>query len=151
MPDKVNPSIPEMVNQVCFQVIDCDTTICVSAEAGQLELNVMMPVIAWNAIHETSILREAMQALRTRCVEGIEADPARCRELLDRSTAVATALSPYIGYAATAAIAKESVRTGTPIRQLVAERGLMEDRQIDEVLSAENMTRPGIVGGGKKA
>ena len=74
MPGKVNPSIPEMVNQVCFQVIGCDTTVAVAAEAGQLELNVMMPVIAWNALHASTILREAMQALRTRCVDGIEAD-----------------------------------------------------------------------------
>ena len=97
MPGKINPSVPEMVNQVCYQVIGCDTTICVAAEAGQLELNVMMPVIAWNAIHASTILRESMKALRTRCVDGIEADPQRCRELLDRSTAVATALNPYIG------------------------------------------------------
>ena len=150
MPGKVNPSIPEMVNQVCFQVIGCDTTVCTAAEAGQLELNVMMPVIAWNAIHETTILREAMNVLRTRCVDSIEADPVRCRELLDRSTAVATALSPYIGYAATAEIAKESVRTGKPIRQIVVERRLMDERQLDRVLSAENMTRPGIAGEEKK-
>jgi aspartate ammonia-lyase len=146
MPGKVNPSIPEMVNQVCFQVIGCDTTVCASAEAGQLELNVMMPVIAWNALHSSTILRNAMDALRTRCVDGIEADAARCRELLDRSTAVATALSPYIGYAKTAEIAKASVRTGRPIRELVLEAGLMDARQLDRVLSADAMTRPGIPG-----
>src|SRR5213079_2560969 len=107
-------------------VMGCDTTICVAAEAGQLELNVMMPVIAWNGIHASRILRESMNALRTRCVDGIEADAARCRELLDRSTAVATALSPYIGYAATAEIAKESVTTGKPVRELVLERKLLD-------------------------
>jgi aspartate ammonia-lyase len=148
MPGKVNPSIPEMVNQVCFQVIGCDTTICMAAEAGQLELNVMMPVIAWNAIHSATILRNSMDALRTRCVDGIESDAERCRELLDRSTAVATALSPYLGYARTAEIAKESVKTGRPIRELVLERGLMDAAQLDRVLSAEVMTRPGIAGGG---
>jgi aspartate ammonia-lyase len=146
MPGKVNPSIPEMVNQVCFQVIGCDTTVCAAAEAGQLELNVMMPVIAWNAIHASTILRQAMTALAARCVDGIEADEARCRELLDRSTAVATALSPYIGYAATAEIAKQSVKTGRPIRELVLERGLMDARQLDRILSAEVMTQPGIAG-----
>jgi len=146
MPGKVNPSIPEMVNQVCFQVIGCDMTICAAAEAGQLELNVMMPVIAWNGIHSSTILRTAMDSLRTRCVDGIEADAERCRELMDRSTAVATALSPYIGYAKTAAIAKESVKTGKPIRQLVAEQGLMPVDQLDRVLSAEAMTQPGIAG-----
>jgi aspartate ammonia-lyase len=146
MPGKVNPSVPEMVNQVCYQVIGCDVTIAAAAEAGQLELNVMMPVIAWNALHASTILRESMKALRVRCVDGIEADPARCRELLERSTAVATALSPYIGYAKTAEIAKEAVRTGRTIRELVLERGLMEAKRLDEVLSAEHMTRPGIAG-----
>jgi aspartate ammonia-lyase len=146
MPGKVNPSIPEMVNQVCFQVIGCDTTVCAATEAGQLELNVMMPVIAWNALHASTILRNAMDTLRQRTVAGIEADQARCRELLDRSTAVATALSPYIGYGATAEIAKESVKTGTPIRQLVLERGLIDAAQLDRILSAEAMTEPGIAG-----
>jgi len=146
MPGKVNPSVPEMVNQVCYQVIGCDATICAAAEAGQLELNVMMPVIAWNAIHSSTILRNAMVTLRTRTVDGIEANADRCRELLDRSTAVATALSPYIGYAKTAEIAKESVATGRSIRDLVLERGLMDARQLDRILSVEAMTRPGIAG-----
>src|SRR5207248_8795983 len=102
MPGKVNPSVPEMMNQVCFQVMGCDATIAMACEAGQLELNVMMPVIAWNALHASTILRAAIKTLRSRCVDGIVANDARARELLDRSTAAATALSPYIGYAATA-------------------------------------------------
>jgi aspartate ammonia-lyase len=150
MPGKVNPSIPEMVNQVCFQVIGCDATVCAAAEAGQLELNVMMPVIAWNAIHASTILRNAMTVLRSKCVDGIEADAARARELLERSTAVATALSPYLGYASTAEIAKASVETGRPIRELVLERKLMDASQLDRILSAEVMTRPGVVGEGSK-
>jgi aspartate ammonia-lyase len=150
MPGKVNPSIPEMVNQVCFQVLGCDTTICTAAEAGQLELNVMMPVIAWNALHSSTILRNAMDALRTRCVDGITADAERCRELMDRSTAVATALSPYLGYAATADIAKESVKSGRPIREIVLERGLLDPTRLERILSAEVMTRPGIPGEGVK-
>ena len=108
----------------------------------------MMPVIAWNALHASTILRNSMAALRERCVDGIAADRARARELLDRSTATATALSPYIGYAATAEIAKESVKTGRPIRDLVLERGLLDAKQLDEILSVEAMTRPGIVGAG---
>jgi aspartate ammonia-lyase len=148
MPGKVNPSVPEMVNQVCFQVIGCDTTVCAAAEAGQLELNVMMPVMAWNALHASTILRTSMTSLRARCVDGLDVDAVRARELLDRSTAVATALSPYIGYAATAEIAKESVSTGRPIRELVLERGLMTSDQLDRILSAEAMTRPGISGTG---
>jgi aspartate ammonia-lyase len=146
MPGKVNPSVPEMVNQVCFQVMGCDMTVAIACEAGQLELNVMMPVIAWNAIHAATILREAMKVFRTRTVDGIVANEARARELLDRSTATATALSPYIGYAATAEIAKESVKTGKPIRQLVLERGLLDAARLDEILSVEAMTRGGIAG-----
>src|SRR5688572_18290483 len=151
MPGKVNPSVPEMVNQVCYQVMGCDVTVAAACDAGQLELNVMMPVIAWNALHMSTILRESMKALRVRCVDGIEADATHCRELLDRSTAVATALSPYIGYAKTADIAKEAVKTGKTIREIVLERGLMDARRLDEVLSAENMTRPGIAGEVRKS
>jgi aspartate ammonia-lyase len=149
MPGKVNPSVAEMVNQVCFQVMGCDTTVMIACEAGQLELNVMMPVIAWNALHASTILREAMKVLRLRCVDGIVADQARARELLDRSTASATALSPYIGYAATAEIAKESVKTGTSIRELVLQRGLIDVKRLDEILSVESMTRGGITGAGE--
>ena len=147
MPGKVNPSVPEMVNQVCFQVLGCDATILAAADAGQLELNVMMPVIAWNAIHASRIMTNAMRVLQERCVDGVRADEARCRELLDRSTAVATALSPYIGYAATAAIAKTAVETGRSIRDLVREQQLLDDDRLDAVLSAESMTTPGIAGG----
>jgi aspartate ammonia-lyase len=146
MPGKVNPSVPEMVNQVCYQVYGCDTTVCAAADAGQLELNVMMPVIAWNAIHSSTILRNAMIALRTRTVDGIEADVQRCRELLERSTAAATALSPYIGYAKTAEIAKAAVASGRSIRELVLERRLMDAAQLDRILSVDAMTRPGIAG-----
>src|SRR4051794_33415598 len=149
MPGKVNPSIPEMVNQVCFQVIGCDATIAAAAEAGQLELNVMMPVMAWNALHACSILTQALVVPRSRTVDGIAADRERCRELLDRSTAIATALSPYIGYAATAEIAKESVRTGRPIRELVLARGLLDPARLDTILAPESMTQPGIAGGGQ--
>jgi aspartate ammonia-lyase len=143
MPGKVNPSVPEMVNQVAFQVMGCDAAILAAADAGQLELNVMMPVIAWNVLHATRILTNAMRVLRLRTIDGIEADEARCRELLDRSTAVATALSPYIGYAETARIAKLSVETGRPIRELA--RGLLSDAELEAILSPERMTSPGIV------
>ena len=146
MPGKVNPSIPEMVNQVSQQVVGCDATIAAATDAGQLELNVMMPVIAWNALHATSILGRAIRVLETRCVRGITADAARARELLDRSTAVATALSPYIGYALTAEIAKASVASGRPIRDLVRERALLSDAELDAILSPEAMTSPGVPG-----
>jgi aspartate ammonia-lyase len=146
MPGKVNPSIPEMVNQVCFQVVGCDQTIAFACEAGQLELNVMMPVIAWNAIHASTILRNSMNALRTRCVDGLTADATRARTLLELSTAAATALNPYIGYAAIAQVAKAAVTSGRSIRDIVIERGLLDASTLDRVLSVEAMTRGGIVG-----
>jgi aspartate ammonia-lyase len=146
MPGKVNPSVPEMVNQVCYQVLGCDTTICAAAEAGQLELNVMMPVMAWNALHAAVILRNAMRVLRSRSVEGMRVDGERARELLDRSTAVATALSPYLGYAATAALAKEAVESGRSIRDLVESRGLLDAATLERVLSVRAMTQPGVPG-----
>ena len=118
----------------------------IAGASGNFELNVMMPVIAWNALHATRILREAMRVLTTRCVSGIRVDAARCHELLDRSTALATALSSYIGYAATADIAKASIATGRPIRDLVRERRLVPDDQLDAILSAEAMTSPGVPG-----
>jgi aspartate ammonia-lyase len=146
MPGKVNPSIAEMVNQVCFQVIGCDTTVALACEAGQLELNVMMPVIAWNALHASTILREAMRAFQTRSIDGLEVNQERARELLERSTADATALSPHIGYAATAEIAKESVKTGKSVRTLVLERQLLDTERLDAILSADAMTRGGVLG-----
>jgi aspartate ammonia-lyase len=150
MPGKVNPSVPEMVNQVCYQVTGCDQTIHSAADAGQLELNVMMPVIAWNAIHASRILRQAMKIFQERCIAGIEADEERCRELLDRSTAVATALSPHIGYAVTAEIAKHAVLTGRAVKDIARERKLLTDRELDTILSAEAMTSPGVPGGSKE-
>jgi aspartate ammonia-lyase len=146
MPGKVNPSVPEMVNQVGYQVIGCDAAITAASDAGQLELNVMMPVIAWNALHASRILERAMHVLQVRCVAGIQADPERARELLDRSSALATALSPYIGYAETANIAKASVQSGRPIRELVRERRLLPDAELDAILEPEAMTSPGIPG-----
>jgi aspartate ammonia-lyase len=150
MPGKVNPSVPEMVNQVCQQVWGCDATILAACAGGQLELNVMMPVIAWNALHASTILGNAMKVLTTRCVNGIQADDARCRELLDRSTAVATALSPYIGYAETADIAKAAVKTGRSIADIVRERKLLPEDKLAGILSPEAMTSPGIPGASEK-
>ena len=147
MPGKVNPSVPEMVNQVCYQVYGCDATIAAAADAGQLELNVMMPVIAWNALHAATILGRALNILATRTVDGLDVDVQRCRELLDRSTAVATALSPYLGYARTAEVAKDAVATGRSIRDVLLARGWMAAEQLDAILSPDAMTSPGVVGG----
>lgn len=146
MPGKVNPSIAEMVNQVCFQVIGCDTTILFSAQAGQLELNVMMPVVAFNLIHEMEILRNAVETFKQRCIDGITANPERCQFYAENSTSVVTVLSPHIGYLAAAEIAKEYLRSGKPIRDLVLEKGLLTPEQLKKVFDLRGMTEPGIHG-----
>jgi fumarate hydratase class II len=146
MPGKVNPSIPEMVNQVCFQVLGNDVTVTTAAEAGQLELNVMMPVIAHNLFFSMMILTNATRVLAERCVEGIEADAAQCAYWLERSPALVTALAPKIGYAEAAKLAKEAVAKNVTVRQLVMEKGLLQGKELDQVLDLRAMTELGVSG-----
>ena len=147
MPGKINPSIPEMVNQVCFQVIGCDTTVAVASEHGQLELNVMMPVIAHNLLLSMIILTNAAATLTERCVKGIEAHEDMCAYWVERSAALATALMPHIGYAKAAEISKQSVKEGVLIRDLVKREGLLPADEIDEILDLRKMTEIGVPGG----
>jgi aspartate ammonia-lyase len=147
MPGKINPSIPEMVNQVCFQVMGCDTTVAIAAEHGQLELNVMMPVIAHNVLLSMQILGNAASVLATKCVQGIQANRAMCEYWVERSAALATALAPQIGYAAAAEISKRSVKEGVLIRDLVKREGVLPLEQVDEVLDLRKMTEIGVPGG----
>jgi fumarate hydratase, class II len=146
MPGKVNPSIAEMVNQVCYQVIGNDVTIATAAEAGQLELNVMMPVIAHNLLFSMRILSNATQVLAERCVDGIQADAAQAAYWLERSPALVTALAPKIGYAEAAKLAKEAVAKNVTVRQLVVEKGLLKGKELDEVLDLRAMTELGVPG-----
>jgi aspartate ammonia-lyase len=147
MPGKVNPSIVEMVNQVCFQVLGCDTTVALAAEAGQLELNVMMPVITHNIVFALDILAAATRQLDVACVRGMEADQARCAYWLERSPALVTALAPRIGYAEAAKLAKEAVETGLTVRELVEQRKLLPEDELARVLDLRAMTEPGVPGG----
>ena len=147
MPGKVNPSIPEMVNQVCFQVVGCDTTVSISAEHGQLELNVMMPVIAFNVLLSMEILTNAARVLAEKCVKGIEANREMNEYWVERSAALATALAPQIGYAKAAEISKRSVSEGMLIRDLVRKEGILPDDQVDDVLDLKKMTEIGVPGG----
>ncbi len=144
MPGKINPSIPEMVNQVCFQVIGCDATVAVSAEHGQLELNVMMPVIAHNVLLSMLILTNAITAFTERCVQGITANEAMCQYWVERSAALATALMPQIGYARAAEISKRSVKEGTLIRALVEREQILPADEIAGVLDLRKMTEIGV-------
>ncbi|HXY32124.1 MAG TPA: aspartate ammonia-lyase [Gemmatimonadaceae bacterium] len=147
MPGKVNPSIPEMVNQVCFQVVGNDTCVAMAAEHGQLELNVMMPVIAHNVLLSMTILTNAATALTERCVLGIQANVEMCLYWLERSAALATALAPHVGYARAAEISKQSVKEGTLIREMVRRDQVLPDEQIEEVLDLRKMTDIGVPGG----
>jgi aspartate ammonia-lyase len=147
MPGKINPSIPEMVNQVCFQVVGCDTTVSISAEHGQLELNVMMPVIAFNVLLAMQILTNAARVLDQKCVRGIKANREMNEYWVERSAALATALAPQIGYARAAEISKRSVKEGILIRDLVRKEGILPEEQIDEVLDLKKMTEIGVPGG----
>src|SRR3954467_9840158 len=147
MPGKINPSIPEMVNQVCFQVIGLDTTVAISAEHGQLELNVMMPVIAHNVLLAMRILGNAANVLAEKCVKGIEANEEMCSYWVERSAALATALAPQIGYAKAADISKQSVKEGILIREMVKRDKILPDAEVDEVLDLRKMTEIGVPGG----
>ena len=147
MPGKVNPSIAEMVNQVCFQALGLDTTVALAAEAGQLELNVMMPVMAHNIVFALIIVGNASALLAERCVDGIEADEAQCAYWLERSPALVTALAPKIGYAEAAKLAKEAVAQGLTVRELVVKKGILSGRELDEVLDLRAMTELGVPGG----
>jgi len=142
MPGKVNPVLPEMTAMVAFQAIGADIAVAMAVQAGQLELNVMMPAMAWNVLHAGEILKNAMRVLAARCVEGIEAREDRCRNYAQSTISLAAALNPYIGYAAAAEIAKESVRTGRPIPDLALERKLLDEATLKEILDPRRMTEP---------
>ncbi|MBW8770418.1 MAG: aspartate ammonia-lyase [Gemmatimonadetes bacterium] len=147
MPGKINPSIPEMVNQVCFQVMGLDTTVAIAAEHGQLELNVMMPVIAFNVLLSMRILTNAARSFTERCVVGIEANEDMCAYWVERSAALATALMPHIGYAKAAELSKQSVKEGVLVRDMVKRDKLLPADEIDDVLDLRKMTEIGIPGG----
>jgi aspartate ammonia-lyase len=147
MPGKINPSIPEMVNQVCFQVMGLDTTVAIASEHGQLELNVMMPVIGFNVLLTMRILTNATNALTERCITGIQANREMCAYWVERSAALATALAPQIGYARAAEISKQSVKEGILIRDLVKRDGILPPEEADEVLDLRKMTEIGVPGG----
>jgi aspartate ammonia-lyase len=146
MPGKVNPSVAEMVNMVCYQAVGNDTTVALAAEAGQLELNVMMPVIAHNLLFTMTLLTNATRVLHERCVAGIEADPAQCAHWLERSPALVTALAPRIGYAEAARLAKEAVDRGLTVRELLREKELLPPDELARVLDLRAMTEVGVPG-----
>jgi aspartate ammonia-lyase len=142
MPGKVNPVIPEVVNQIAFQVIGMDLTVTLAAEAGQLQLNVMEPVMAFDLFVMLEMLKRGCRVLETKCVRGITANRERCRELVLQSIGIVTALNPIIGYEASAAIAKEALETGRSVHELALEKGLVEKDKLEKILSVENLMKP---------
>ena len=146
MPGKVNPVIPEVVNQVAFNIIGNDMTITMAAEAGQLELNAFEPIIFYCLFQSIDTLAYAVQTFVDNCVLGITANEARCRELVENSVGIITAICPHVGYQTAAEVAKEAIMTGKSIRSLIVEKKLLTSEQLDEILDPMEMTEPGISG-----
>jgi aspartate ammonia-lyase len=146
MPGKVNPVILEVVNQVCFQVFGNDVTITKAAEAGQLELNVFEPVLFFNLFQSLEIIKNGVDTLIENCIKGITANEERCKSMVDNSIGILTALNPHIGYKNASDIAKQSLKEGVPVAELILRRGLMSREDIAVILNPFNMTNPGISG-----
>jgi fumarate hydratase class II/aspartate ammonia-lyase len=142
MPGKVNPVMAEMLNMVCFHVIGNDSCIAMAAQAGQLELNVMMPVIAFNLLQSFQILTNAIRVFASKCIDGITVNEQVCNDYAEQTQAMATVLNPYIGYLAAAEVAKESLRSGKSIREIVRERKLLSDADLEIVFDPANLTAP---------
>ena len=142
MPGKVNPVIPEVMNQVCYKVIGNDMTISLASDNGQLELNVMEPVIVYTMFESIHLMKNGLDTLRTLCIDGIRANEERCRQLVEHSIGIVTMLNPIIGYKQSTQIAKEAAETGRGVYELVLEHGLLTKAQLDEILKPENMLQP---------
>jgi aspartate ammonia-lyase len=142
MPGKVNPVIPELVSQICYQIIGYDVTISMAAEASELELNMAEPIIAYDLLHGLMILKNACVTLVARCISGIKANEDRCRQYVQNSIGLVTALNPVIGYERSAAIAKEALHTGGSVYDLVLQKGWLTREKLDDLLSPANMTDP---------
>ena len=146
MPGKVNPVIAEVVNQVAFQVQGNDFTIGLACGAGQLELNVMEPVIVFNLLQSLDILRNVTRVFRERCVSGITANVERCRAMVENSVGLVTAINPHVGYDVASMVAKEAITCGRPVCDIVLEKGVLTKEELDIILNPYEMTNPGIAG-----
>ncbi len=146
MPGKVNPSMLEMMNMVCYQVLGCDQAVSGAVQAGQLELNVMMPLIAFNINFMIEIMGNALGQLSRRCIQGIRVNVELCQTYAEKSMGLATALSPYLGYGRAAQVAKESLAEGRTLTEIVLEKGWLDEKKLKEILNPKKMTEPGIPG-----
>ena len=146
MPGKVNPVMAEVINQIAFQVIGNDHTICLASEAGQFELNVMEPVLVFNLLQSINIMDNGFHTFTDRCLSGIEANVARLEEYVEKSVGIITAVNPHIGYEAAAQIAKEAIASGKSVRELCLQQGVLTEEEIELILNPFEMTEPGITG-----
>ncbi|MFP7296415.1 aspartate ammonia-lyase [Neobacillus niacini] len=146
MPGKVNPVMPELINQIAFQVIGNDHTICLASEAGQLELNVMEPVLVFNLLQSISIMNNGFRAFTDHCLAGIEANEERLRDYVDKSVGIITAVNPHLGYEVAARIAREATLTGKSVRELCLQYDVLTEEELDIILNVYEMTEPGIAG-----
>jgi aspartate ammonia-lyase len=145
MPGKVNPVIPEVVNQVAFNIIGNDVTITLAAEAGQLELNAFEPIIFYNLFHSIENLGFAVQTLVDNCIVGITANKEHCRELVENSVGIVTVISPIVGYQKAAEVAKRAMKTGRSVKEVILEEHLIEPEKLDQLLNPVSMTEPGHI------
>ncbi|WP_431020056.1 aspartate ammonia-lyase [Bacillus safensis] len=146
MPGKVNPVMPEVMNQVAFQVIGNDHTICLASEAGQLELNVMEPVLVFNLLQSLSMMKNVFESFVDNCLRDLKADESRLKEYVEKSAGVMTAVNPHIGYEAAARIAREAILTGASVRELCLQNDVLTEEELDVILNPFEMTKPGIAG-----
>jgi aspartate ammonia-lyase len=146
MPGKVNPVMAELINQIAFQVIGNDHTICLASEAGQLELNVMEPVLVFNLLQSISIMNNGFRSFTDHCLVDIEANEIRLKEYVEKSAGVITAVNPHLGYEAAARIAREAILTGQSIRDLCLQNDVLTEEELDIILNPFEMTKPGIAG-----
>jgi aspartate ammonia-lyase len=146
MPGKVNPVMPELINQIAFQVIGNDHTICLASEAGQLELNVMEPVLVFNLLQSISIMNNGFRVFTDHCLAGIEANEERLKEYVDKSVGIITAVNPHLGYEVAARIAREATITGKSVRELCLQYDVLTEEELDIILNVYEMTEPGIAG-----
>lgn len=144
MPGKVNPVIPEVISQIAFNIIGNDVTITMAAEAGQLELNAFEPVIFFNLFQSIETLTNGVDTFVKNCVVGITANKQRCKNLVENSVGIVTAICPYVGYKEAAKIAKTAIKTGEPIREIILKQGILKEAELNEVLDTVAMTEPGI-------
>ena len=146
MPGKVNPVIPEVINQISYHIMGSDATITKAAEAGQLELNVMQPVLMYNLFQSIEMMRNGIETFVDNCIVDIEVNRERCRELVNRSVSIITAINPHVGYEKAAYIAKKALEEDLSVREIILDEGILSEEELEQILDPYEMTEPGIAG-----